>query len=151
MAERLVDVLNSHGTVIHTYPVTLDPSGCADDDARFLAKALEAAAYGRLVSIADLPGLSARLHVSRGGPMASYGDDIGVESETKSSLDDATRQRAYLLWKQDGAPDGRADEYWCRAQDQQFRERAYLLWEQEGWPNGRADAHWASVRQFAAE
>ena len=150
MAERLVDILNSHGTVIHTYPVSLDPSVCADDDAHYLAKALEAAAYGKLVDAAELPALSARLHVSRGGPMASYGDDIAIGAETKSSLDDMTRETAYLLWQQDGAQDGRADEYWQRAQDQQFRERAYLLWEQEGRPDGRGDEHWASVRRFSA-
>ncbi|MBR8405455.1 DUF2934 domain-containing protein [Burkholderia cenocepacia] len=28
------------------------------------------------------------------------------------------RERAYQLWQADGAPDGRADEYWQRAEQQ---------------------------------
>ncbi|MCA8032738.1 DUF2934 domain-containing protein [Burkholderia arboris] len=28
------------------------------------------------------------------------------------------RERAYRLWQADGAPDGRADEYWQRAEQQ---------------------------------
>ncbi|MBR8383189.1 DUF2934 domain-containing protein [Burkholderia cenocepacia] len=28
------------------------------------------------------------------------------------------RERAYQLWQVDGAPDGRADEYWQRAEQQ---------------------------------
>ncbi|MDR8052529.1 DUF2934 domain-containing protein [Burkholderia cenocepacia] len=28
------------------------------------------------------------------------------------------RERAYRLWQADGAPDGRADEYWRRAEQQ---------------------------------
>ncbi|MDN7425043.1 hypothetical protein CFB89_31095 [Burkholderia sp. AU16741] len=28
------------------------------------------------------------------------------------------RERAYRLWQVDGAPDGRADEYWQRAEQQ---------------------------------
>ena len=27
------------------------------------------------------------------------------------------RERAYVLWRQEGCPTGRADEYWRRAQD----------------------------------
>ncbi|HTR10482.1 MAG TPA: DUF2934 domain-containing protein [Paraburkholderia sp.] len=28
------------------------------------------------------------------------------------------RQRAYQLWQDDGAPDGKSDEYWSRAEKQ---------------------------------
>jgi hypothetical protein len=53
MAQRLVDVCNRSGVVIHTYPVTIDGDA---GDADYQAKALEAAAHGRLVS----PAMSAR-------------------------------------------------------------------------------------------
>ena len=32
------------------------------------------------------------------------------------NLDEAIRQRAYLLWIADGQPDGQADLYWLNAQ-----------------------------------
>ena len=54
MGVRLVDVLDSSGSVIHTYPITLGEFGDAADDAAYEAKALEAAAYGRLVPDAEL-------------------------------------------------------------------------------------------------
>lgn len=62
MAERLVDVLDSSGAVIHTYPITLGQSGDAADDSAYAAKALEAAAHGRLVADAELGTLSARMY-----------------------------------------------------------------------------------------
>ncbi|MFM0557277.1 hypothetical protein P0D69_40945 [Paraburkholderia sediminicola] len=46
----------------HTYPVTLGELGDAVDDAAYEAKALEAAAHGRLVSDAELGSLTARMH-----------------------------------------------------------------------------------------
>jgi hypothetical protein len=49
MTERLVDVLDSSGSVIHTYPITLGELGDAADDSAYEAKALEAAAQGQLV------------------------------------------------------------------------------------------------------
>jgi hypothetical protein len=130
MAERLVDVLYRSGTVIHTYPVTLDDLAEAADEAAYEAKALEAAAHGRLVPDSELGTLTARIHVSRGGQMAPYGDNLAGNSETKASLEQTVRERAYLLWKEDGMPEGRADEYWHRAHDQHLRDRAYVLWEQ---------------------
>jgi hypothetical protein len=48
MTERLVDVIDSRGTVLHTYPVTLSESGNAADDSEYQAKALEAAAHAGL-------------------------------------------------------------------------------------------------------
>jgi hypothetical protein len=42
MTERLVDVLNSSGAVLHTYPITLRESGIPPDDSAYQAKALEA-------------------------------------------------------------------------------------------------------------
>jgi hypothetical protein len=102
--ERLVDVLDSSGTVIHTYPITLGQPGDEVDDAAYEAKALEAAAHGRLVSDAELRSLSARIHIGRGGQMAPYGDEVASSSETKPGLEQSVRERAYFLWEQDGRP-----------------------------------------------
>jgi hypothetical protein len=148
MAERLVDVLDSHGMVIHTYPITLDKSGGDVSDAEYEAKALEAAAHGQLVPDAELGSLTARMHLSRGGPMQPYGDEISTTSETTLGLEQAVRERAYFLWEQEGRPEGRADEYWHRALDQHLRERAYVLWQQEGSPEGGADEYWHRLREF---
>ncbi|WP_159351440.1 DUF2934 domain-containing protein [Roseomonas harenae] len=148
MAERLVDVLDSHGMVIHTYPITLDKSGGDVSDAEYEAKALEAAAHGQLVPDAELGSLTARMHLSRGGPMQPYGDEISTTSETKLGLEQAVRERAYFLWEQEGRLEGRADEYWHRALDQHLRERAYVLWQQEGSPEGGADEYWHRLREF---
>jgi hypothetical protein len=35
-----------------------------------------------------------------------------VLSETKLSLDQIVRERAYLLWEKDGCPHDRSEEYW---------------------------------------
>jgi len=150
MAERLVDVLHGNGLVAHTYPITLDEAGGAAGDAEYEAKALEAAAHGRLVPDAELGSLTARMHVSRGGPLQPYGDGIGTTSETKLGLEQAVRERAYSLWEQEGRPEGRADEYWHRALDQHLRERAYVSWQQEGSPEGGADEDWHRLREFQA-
>jgi hypothetical protein len=148
MAERLVDVLGSNGMVIHTYPITLDKSGGDVSDAEYQAKALEAAAHGQLVPDAELGSLTARMHLSRGGPMQPYGDEISTTSETKLGLEQTVRERAYFLWEQEGRSEGRADEYWHRALDQHLRERAYVLWQQEGSPEGGADEYWHRLREF---
>jgi hypothetical protein len=151
MTERLVDVIDGSGAVLHTYPITLSESGNAPDDSEYEAKALEAAAHGRLVPDAELGALTARMHVSRGGQMAPYGDDLQKDSETKLGLDQAVRERAYFLWENDGRPDGRAQEYWYRALDQHLRERAYVLWQQEGSPEGRQDEYWRRLVDFQAQ
>jgi hypothetical protein len=53
MAEDLVDVLNSDGAVVHTFPITLDSSDIAPD-ADYEFKAFEAAAHAQLVPDAEL-------------------------------------------------------------------------------------------------
>ncbi|WP_235021280.1 DUF2934 domain-containing protein [Caballeronia telluris] len=151
MAERLVDVLDSRGSVLHTYPVTLGDSGDAAEDSAYQEKALEAAAQGRLVPDAELRTLTARIHTSRRGQMAPYGDEVEKSSETKLGLEQAVRERAYLLWEKDGRPEGRAEEYWHRALDQHLRERAYVLWQQEGSPEGREDEYWRQLVDFQAQ
>jgi hypothetical protein len=44
--------------------------------------------------------------------MADTENDMNEDRETQ------IRERAYQLWQADGAPDGRADEYWQRAEQQ---------------------------------
>lgn len=44
--------------------------------------------------------------------MADTENDMNEDRETQ------IRERAYRLWQADGAPDGRADEYWQRAEQQ---------------------------------
>jgi hypothetical protein len=149
--ERLVDILDSSGAVIHTNPVTRGQAADGTDEAAYEVKALEAAAHGRLVSDAELRSLSARIHIGRGGQMAPYGDEVASSSETKLGLEQSVRERAYFLWEQDGRPVGRAEEYWHRALEQHLRERAHVLWEQDGSPEGRADEYWHRIRDFEAQ
>ncbi len=146
MAEHLVDVMDSRKTVIHTFPITIE--GLEISDAHYERKALEAAAYEKLVPDSELHSLTARMHISRRGPLEPFGDDRDVLAQTKMSLDQIVRDRAYLLWEEEGRAEGRADEYWHRAQKLHLQGRAHSLWEQEGRPDGRADEHMARTRQF---
>ena len=152
MAERLVEVSDGNETVLHTFPITVGTSSgaAAHGDAEFEDKALQAAAHAQLVPDEDLATLTARMHVSRGGPLEPYGDDLDVLSQTRRGLQQAVRERAYLLWETDGCPPGQADAYWHRARDQQHRERAYVLWQQAGCPLGRADDDWRRIEEFEA-
>jgi hypothetical protein len=142
VTERLVDVLDHKETVLHTFPVSVRVSEPDPSDIKFEDKALSASAHAQLVRIEELGSLSARMHVSRSGPVTPYGDSHDILMETKADLDRIVRERAYLLWDQEGRPKGCADEYWRRAYDQRLRERAYRIWEQEGRPEGQADRHW---------
>jgi hypothetical protein len=147
MTERLIDVLDGNNVVLHTYPISIETTDSLPDEMVYRTKALEAAAHAQLVPDADLKSLSTRMHVSRGGPLAPYGDNRSTLSETKQGLDQLVRERAYLLWEKDGCPDGRADDYWQQAHDQHLQERAYILWQQEGCPEGRAEEQWHQSRQ----
>src|SRR5208283_4008804 len=82
MPERLVDVERKGLEVLHTFPVTLSPPAAADEEA-FKQKALEAAAHAKLVPNEELESLNAKMHVSRGGRLTSYGDPLGVLTETQ--------------------------------------------------------------------
>jgi len=146
MAERLVDVLDRRENVIHTFPITIE--GSETSDAQYEKKALEAAAYEKLVPNNELNGLTARMHISRSGPLEPYGDNRDILAQTKESLDQIVQDRAYSLWEQEGRPDGRADEHWQRAQEQHLQERAHARWEQEGRPEGRADEYLDRTREF---
>jgi hypothetical protein len=146
--ERLVDVLNDNQTVLHTFPVTVKTVDPEPTEETFQEKALSAAAHAQLVPTEELETLSARMHVGRGGPVVPYGDGHDILTETPQGLEAIIRERAYLLWEQDGAPEGSADAYWYRARDQRLRERAYRLWEQEGRPEGQGDRHWQWVIDY---
>ena len=142
MSERLVDILNGHDAVVHTFPVTLRNSSRRSTDAEYETKALEAAGHAQLVPDSGLGDLTARMHVSRGGALEPS------SSQTKGSLDHIVRERAYLLWEAEGRPEGRADEHWQRAHHQHLCERAYVLWQQQGCPEGQADQLWSRVVDF---
>ncbi|GHG36380.1 DUF2934 domain-containing protein [Paracoccus aerius] len=151
MEERLVDVIDSKGRVLHTYPITLGEADRVASDADYKAKALQAAAHGMLVPHAELPGLTTRMHQSRGGRLQPYSDEISTTSETKLGLEQAVRDQAYALWEQEGRPDGRAEEFWHRALEQHLKGRAYVLWQQEGSPDGGADKDWHQTREFQSQ
>jgi hypothetical protein len=137
MAELLVDVLNNRQTVLHTFPVEVGASATTPSDISFRKKALSAAANAQLVPAEELNGLSAWMHVSRGGPITPCGDSNNVLMETKAGLDQVVRERAYMVWEQEGRLEGRADACWHQAHEQRLRERAYRIWEQEGCPGGQ--------------
>ncbi len=150
MLERLVDVLDSHKAVLHTYPITIGGLDTPSNDTEYKEKACDAAAYAHLVPDADLASLTTRMHVSRGGAMAPFGDNRNALSQTKEGLEQTVRESAYFLWQQEGCPQGRAEDHWYRAHDQHLRERAYGLWQQEGCPEGRANEYWHRTREFEA-
>ncbi len=70
---------------------------------------------------------------------------MGVLAETKEGLTQLVREQAYRLWRNAGAPDGRADAFWFQAEQDHLRQRAYALWEREGKPEGRHYEHWCRV------
>ncbi|MEJ0015790.1 MAG: DUF2934 domain-containing protein [Acetobacteraceae bacterium] len=147
MPERLIDVSNGFGTVLHTFPVVVDDCDALSDDV-FCEKALKLAAHAQLVPADDVRTLTAKVHVARGGPLAPYGDDRHILEGTRQGLENVLRERAYFLWQNAGHPDGQDAEHWCRAFDQHLRERAYFVWLREGCPEGRAEEHWRLSREF---
>jgi hypothetical protein len=147
MPERLVDVVNELGTVLHTFPVVAEVSDATSDD-EHLEKALALAAHAQLVPADDVGTLKAKVHVSRGGPLLPYGDDRHILEGTRQGLDKVVRERAYFLWQNGGYPHGQAEEHWYRALEQHLRERAYFLWLQEHRPEGRAAEHWRMSCEF---
>jgi len=151
LAERLVDVVSKEKNVLHTFPITIGNSDTRVADAAFEEKASKAAGYANLVPNDDLDSLATKMHVSRSGPLEPpYGDKHSVSSQTKAGLDRIVCERAYFLWRQEGCPDGMADEHWHSAQKQHLNERAYGLWEQKGRQDGNADQDWHETRAFEA-
>ncbi|SHK25761.1 Protein of unknown function [Roseomonas rosea] len=148
MSERLIDVLDEHGRVRHTYPITLGEPGASAAEESYEAKALEAAAHSELAPDEELREFTAKPHASRSGPLQPYGDSLRSDSETKLGLEQVVREHAYLLWVEEGRPEGRATDHWRRALEEHVRHRAYVLWRQEGCPEGRAEEHWNRVCEF---
>ena len=104
MEECLVDVLNARDTVLHVFPVAVEDPASAPQEA------LRAAAGLHLVPDAEAGSLHARAHVSRGGPLAPFGDPLSAGHQ-----DEHLRTHAYFLWQQAGCPDDRAEEHWHEA------------------------------------
>ena len=147
MPERLVDVMNGAGNVLHTFPVVVEPSDASDED--YMTKALKLDDHAPPLPDDNwVTSLTVRMHVARGGPLGPYGDDRHILAGTVQGLENVLRERAYFIWQEDGHPLGRAEEHWHRAFDQHLRERAYFLWLQECCPEGRANEHWRESREF---
>ena len=60
------------------------------------------------------------------------------------------RERAYRLWQADGAPDGRADEYWQRAEQQLDAEGSIAVDERAG-QTGEVPADQSAKRRIPGE
>ena len=117
MRECLVDVLNARETVLHVFPIVVE-----DEDGRSKRvdperEALKLASDLDLVPEAEVESLHARLHVSRGGPLMPYGDVLVTRRQMQERAEQRIRERAYLLWQQEGCPENRAEEYWHRARE----------------------------------
>ena len=113
MKECLVDVLNDRGTVLHVFPIAVEDQNGAPKAVDPEQEALRLAALVQLVPEAE--ALRARPHVSRGGPLTPYGDALELKLQKLDRTEQRIRERAYLLWQQEGCPENRADEHWHRA------------------------------------
>lgn len=82
------------------------------DDGEYRSRALEAAAEAQREAGTD--GLTARMHVPRGGQLASNGEDPHAPDALRHGIDSAVRERACFLWQREECPDGRATEHWHR-------------------------------------
>ncbi len=109
MEECLVDVLNARDTVLHVLPVVVENAASAPQEA------LKAAGGLHLVPEAEADGLHARVHVSRGGQLAPFGDALVTRQQSQARTEQHVRTHAYFLWQAAGCPDNRAEEHWHRA------------------------------------
>lgn len=147
MTTHLVDVLDTYGNILHTFPIARKGDEHPTEDT-FMVEALEAAAFSHLVPKEDLQSLNAKMHVSRGGRLAPYGDRLDSNAGTRAGLEQEIRVQAYYLWNEEGCPDGQADKHWHCALEQNRRDRAYMLWHLNGCPEGSADADWQQAVDF---
>jgi hypothetical protein len=113
MQERLVDVLNDKNTVLHVFPVQVETDNVKEDDIK--QKALEAAKEVDIVPDSEKDKLKARPHVSRGGQLMPYGDNLLIKQEKQQRHEQRVRDRAYYLWQEAGCPGDQGDEFWHRA------------------------------------
>ena len=64
MTERMVDVMDKTGKVLHTYPITIGALNPSPKDADFEKAALSAARAAKLVPEADFTSLKTRMHTA---------------------------------------------------------------------------------------
>jgi hypothetical protein len=112
MEERLVDVLNDKNNVLHVFPVKIESAVAPPREADFEQEAVRAAIAAEIVPPTEVKKLKTRLHVSRGGQLAPYGDALQTQNEQRMRLEQRIRECAYFLWQEAGCPDNRADEFW---------------------------------------
>lgn len=117
MKECLVDVLNDKGTVLHVFPVAVEDQDGTPRDVNPEREALKLAALMQLAPEDEAATLDARPHVSRGGPLTPYADVLELRLQKFERAEQRIRERAYFLWRQEGCPEGRADEHWHRARN----------------------------------
>ncbi len=115
MKECLVDVLNARETVLHVFPIVVEDQDGSPKAVDPEQEALKLASLLRIVPEVEIESLHTRPHVSRGGPLTPYADVLITKCQTQERAEQRIRERAYLLWQQEGCPEGRADEYWHRA------------------------------------
>jgi hypothetical protein len=115
MKDCLVDVLNDRGTVLHVFPIAVEEQNGSPKAVDPEREALRLAGLLQLVPETEADALHARPHVSRGGPLAPYGDALELKLQKLDRIEQRIHERAYLLWQQEGCAEGRADEHWHRA------------------------------------
>ncbi len=109
MKECLVDVLNARDTVLHVFPVAVE------DEIVAPREALKVATDLHLVPEAEEGTLHARVHVSRGGQLAPFGDVLVTKQQAEERTEQHIRTHAYFLWQEAGCPDDQAEQYWHKA------------------------------------
>lgn len=117
MKECLVDVLNARETVLHVFPIVVEDEDGSPKHVDPEHEALRLASDLHLVPEAEVESLHTRPHVSRGGPLTPYGDVLVTRCQMQERAEQRIRERAFLLWQQEGCPENRAEEYWHRARE----------------------------------
>ena len=115
MKECLVDVLNANDTVLHVFPIVTGDQDGALKEAECIKEAVKAAARLHLVPESEAGSLRARVHVSRGGQLAPFGDALEIRRQSQERAEQRICTRAYFLWQQAGCPENRAEEHWYQA------------------------------------
>jgi hypothetical protein len=78
-------------------------------------------------------------------------DHAAGGSEFARIFEQEVRERAYYLWKKEGAPGGQGgDDYWHRALKERLRERSFELWQQDGSPEGKEIEYIQKLRTLLA-
>lgn len=115
MKSCLVDVSNDRGTVLHVFPIAMEGQNGTPKVENPEQEALKLAVLMQLVPEAEVETLHARPHVSRGGPLAPYGDVVETKRQQLERIEQRIRECAYFLWQQAGCPENGADGHWHQA------------------------------------